>query len=155
MRFLSQKTSVAYATLLVTSFIILILQIILASYLRAYLKLPFLSVSFAFLGLSSAGLVAYYYFRDLTLPQLLFKVQALLQVFGILLIFYFCYFFQNTIQSQINPLVNLVLQDQIPTDQDVRSFFAAVYKLSFSNGLYFSLCFFVVGLIFSLIVRGS
>ncbi|MCA9393822.1 MAG: hypothetical protein KC900_06430 [Candidatus Omnitrophica bacterium] len=153
MRFLSQKTSVAYATLLVTSFIILILQIILASYLRAYLKLPFLSVSFAFLGLSSAGLVAYYYFRDLTLKQLLFKVQALLQVFGILLIFYFCYFFQNTIQSQINPLVNLVLQDQIPTDQDVRSFFAAVYKLSFSNGLYFSLCFFVVGLIFSLIYK--
>lgn len=153
MRFLSHKTSVAYATLLVTSFIILILQIILASYLRAYLKLPFLSVSFAFLGLSSAGLVAFYYFRNLTLKQLLFKVQALLQVFGILLIFYFCYFFQNTIQSQINPLVSMVLQEQIPTDQDVRSFFASVYKLSFSNGLYFSLCFFVVGLIFSLIYK--
>jgi len=143
----------ALVTIFTASFLILTVQIILSSFLRTYLKLPFLSITFAFLGLSSAGVFAFLKYRNQSDEEILQKLPLLITIFGLLLAFYFCIAFQYSVREQFNAISFLSAKAGLAQSAIIKNYFRMIFGLSLVHGLYFSGLFFCLGLVFSLIYK--
>jgi len=93
----SKPINKSYIIIFFLSFLVLSLQIVLSSLLRVYLKLPFFSISFAFLGLSSAGIYSYLKLDKKTPEELMQKLSPCINKFGILFLLYFVFIFKDQV----------------------------------------------------------
>jgi len=143
----------AFVTVFISSFLILTVQIILSSFLRAYLKLPFLSITFAFLGLSSAGVFVFLKYHDRSGEEILRKLPSLINSFGIFLIIYFCVVFQYSVGEQFDAISFLSTKAGLSHSAVIENYLIMIFGLSLIHGLYFSGLFFCLGLAFSLVYK--
>ena len=143
-----------YTFIFAVSFTILCLQLWLSSLLRYLVQMPFYAISFAFLGLSSAGIYTYLRFRDKDHPNPNGYIVNLANCFGASLLFYSVYGFEltrrlgldrsNVLKSEearegFSRLLDFILVDIIVT--------------SICYGLFISLCFFFLGNILSYLYK--
>lgn len=135
------------------SCIILTLQVYLSALLRTYLKLPFLSISFAFLGISAAGVYSYIRFSVKKKAPALSSLAKYLDIFGALLLLYFVFLFPLTMEYRINYFLNLTADGNLPFLKLLKIIFMDNILQSFFIGFYFSACFFFIGLGISVLYR--
>lgn len=135
------------------SCIILTLQVYLSALLRTYLKLPFLSISFAFLGISAAGVYAYIKYSAKKITPSLPHLAKYLDIFGVLLMAYFIVLFPATMNYRINYFLKLSANGDLPFVDLLKIIFIDNIIQSVFIGLYFSLCFFFIGLGISVLYR--
>ncbi|MCA9401086.1 MAG: hypothetical protein KC713_05630, partial [Candidatus Omnitrophica bacterium] len=143
----------AFVIIFISSFLFLTFQIIISSFLRAYLKLPFLSITFAFLGLSLAGLFVFYKYPEISKENALKKIPLFLNGFGgmMLLIFYVVFIFSMNKQLDLYSFLSNT-SDLTPLEF-ATSYLRTLFGLSIFNGLFFSVCFFLLGVVYSLLYK--
>ncbi|MGE0267484.1 MAG: hypothetical protein AB7S78_03360 [Candidatus Omnitrophota bacterium] len=135
-----------YILIFSLSFFILSLQIYLSSLLRFLVQLPFYAISFAFLGLSSAGVFTFIYFNKKQNRMSPVYLAGLFHAFNLSLLFYALYgvkisryfggqksnFFSTTTSTVgFSQLLDFILVDIILN--------------SLYYGLFISICFFFLG----------
>lgn len=135
-----------YILIFSLSFFILSLQIYLSSLLRFLVQLPFYAISFAFLGLSSAGVFTFIFFNKKQNRMSAPYLSGLFHAFNISLLFYALYgvkiskfwgsqkssfFSTNTGTEGFSQLLDFILVDIILN--------------SLYYGLLISICFFFLG----------
>ncbi|MGE0267391.1 MAG: hypothetical protein AB7S78_02895 [Candidatus Omnitrophota bacterium] len=139
--------------LFLLSFLVLTVQIVLSAFLRVYLKLPFLSITFAFLGLSSAGVYAFWKYKNVPAAEMLKRIPSFIHTFGVLLFFYFTVIAIALLSLQASNSMEAVFNYQetgvLAFDRSLRD----IIILSGITGVYFSICFFYLGLVISIIYK--
>lgn len=139
--------------LFLLSFLVLTVQIVLSAFLRVYLKLPFLAITFAFLGLSSAGVYTFWKYGKSSSEDMLKRIPSYINTFGILLFFYFTVIAIVLLSYQSSNLMEATLNykesGQILVDRSVLGLIIQAWV----TGIYFSVCFFILGIAISLIYK--
>jgi len=143
-----------YLIIFYLSFLILTLQVILSSLLRVYLKLPFFSITFAFLGLTSAGIYSYLVLDKQPEHELDAKLPFYLIAFGLLFLLYFTLIFKANV-SWYNIFVEKIIKENPQYDyaELLVHVLHELFKNTIFSGFCFSACFFFLGLSVSSIYK--
>lgn len=136
----------SYWVIFTLSFLILSLQLLLSSLFRVYLHLPFLSISFAFLGLSSAGVYAYFHSDQKKIVSPSKYISYSITLFGLANFLFFTLVFP--IQQFLRSVkVNSLLENKDLLSSDLlKLYLLDIMKNSLFMGVCFSVCFFFIGL---------